>query len=61
MDKYKNSEISTIEIEIIYAICKEYFRFRIPDRRILEILVKNKYIIIPILVVVKISTFDHLF
>ena len=29
-DKYKNSEISTIEIEIIYAICKEYFGSRIP-------------------------------
>jgi len=30
LDKYKNSEISTVEIEIIYAICKEYFGFRIP-------------------------------
>jgi len=25
-DKYKNSEISTIEIEIIYAICKEFVK-----------------------------------
>jgi len=43
LDKYKNSEISTIVIEIIYAICKEYFGFIIPVYYLRNLIInKNK-------------------